>query len=382
MDKIRVMMVLHAYQPPYPIQERFVLDRIVDNCYRPISSNLENHDSVKLVINMNASLTEMLLEAAPDVIDSFTRSAEKGKVEFLESGAYHPIFPLISLEQAKIQIELNNKINSEAFGSSYNPKGVWPPELAVDMKSLTLFSEMGYSYAMVPENSIPNNLSAKMPYFSNNSRIFTLINRDKNLSNSISFNSYRGSVDDAVKHFKTVFAKYKSPIVIATDMETFGEHNSDYWKFMFDFLSHLEIESVLFDNIVNITSKVEISQINNSSWSTESNDVEKGIAYPLWDHPKNPIHTIQHAHFSIVEHLYEQEIGLDKLTNEELILYLKSAQSCQFWWADRHNGRWSPEIITKGIGLQREAILKQKHNLSIKLSDDLKERLHKSLKTK
>jgi predicted glycosyl hydrolase (DUF1957 family) len=375
MEKIKVMMVLHAYQPPYPIQERFVVDRIVENCYRPIAMNLEKKHDVKLVINMNASLTEMLLEAAPDVLDSFSRSAKRGNIEFLQSGAYHPIFPLISPELANFQLEFNKKINSEVFGSAYQPKGVWPPELAVDLRTLQLFAEKGYSYTIIPENSIQQKSSSKIPYLLHENKKLSLIFRDKNLSNSISFNAYNGSIDDAVKQFRKVSSTTHLPIVIATDMETFGEHNSDYWKFLLDLLSHPEIESVLYGDLESIPNTEEISEIYSSSWSTEDNHVKEEIPYPLWDHPKNPIHTIQHAHLSIVEHIYEKEKGLGKLTNDELILYLKSAQSCQFWWADQDHGRWSPEIISKGMELQREALFKQKNSLSAILSENLKKRL-------
>lgn len=379
MEKIEVMLVLHAYQPPYPIQERFVVDRIIKNCYKPIVSNLEKYENVKLVINMNASLTEMLLEAAPDIIQTLSERAETGQVEFLESGAYHPILPLISLQHAKIQIEINHKINSEAFGPSYQPKGMWPPELAVDSNTIQLFAEMGYSYSIIPENSIPKHDNNKVPYTKHETRDFILINRDKNLSNSISFNAYNGSVIDAVNQFGKVYSDQGLPIVIATDMETFGEHNPEYWNFLFEFLTNENIESVLSDKLLNSHQKVQISEINSSSWSTEDIEVEKEIAFPLWDHPLNPIHSIQHAHLSIVEQMFERVKNLEELTEEELSMYLKSAQSCQFWWADRNNGRWSPDIINKGLDFQRKAILSQNNDLSAQLSDNLIKRLKKLL---
>ena len=132
MDKHKVMFILHAYQPPYPIQSREVVKRIIDNCYKPIMKKWDEFDNVKVVLNINASLTEILMEEAPIIIELLRKLVKLGKVELIESGAYHPIFPLISQNHSKIQIETNHKINKQAFGNIYKPSGFWPPELAIN----------------------------------------------------------------------------------------------------------------------------------------------------------------------------------------------------------------------------------------------------------
>ncbi|MHA2253464.1 MAG: hypothetical protein ACXAD7_24110 [Candidatus Kariarchaeaceae archaeon] len=356
MDNIQVMMVLHAYQPPYPIQTQDIVSRIIDNCYRPIAENIENFGNVKIVVNMNASLTEILSEEAPEILRLFTQGASDGNIEFLESGAYHPILPLISPKHAEFQIKINKEINSTAFGRGYKPRGVWPPELAVNHKTLTLLSSLGYQYAIVPENSVPTKNKNSIPYIIQDDREFFLIYRNRNLSNAISFNSYNENVEKAVEDFERKAKNSNLPIVIATDMETFGEHNHQYWNFLFEFLSHPKIETINSSFIQKVSSKEQISKVTSSSWSTENSHINDSIPFPLWDNPLNPVHTLQHMHFDLVQHAFEEVLTLDKMSREDLVQYMKSAQSCQFWWADQKHGRWSKDIIRKGMDLQSRTL--------------------------
>ena len=111
--KIPFAAVLHAYQPP--TQEANILDRIVKKCYLPVAQGLENNPELKITLNMNASLTEMLADDYLIVIEKYAELARNGQIEFLDSGAYHPILPLISQREARKQITMNRKINSRIF---------------------------------------------------------------------------------------------------------------------------------------------------------------------------------------------------------------------------------------------------------------------------
>ncbi len=376
MNNIKLMIVLHAYQPPYPIQEQKVVHRIIENCYRPIMENLTEFDNIKLLLNISASLTEILLEEAPEILELLREHAKLGKIEFLETGAYHPIFPFISTDHAEFQIKMNNKINSAAFGPVYSPKGFWPPELAVNEDVLHLFSKLGYEYAIVPENSFLQKKEG-IAYLLENGRKFALLNRDRNLSNAIAFNSYNQNVDHARSNFLKTQKSSDQPLIIAMDLETFGEHIPGYWKFLFNFLSQSNIQTINSEHISNYPIWYNVKNLVSSSWSTEDHDISNDIAYPLWDHPSNAIHAIQHSHMSFIEDIIENEIGMDALSEVELKLYLQSAHSCQFWWADRKNNRWSPPMIRRGFNLQRSVIksVKKDENFSNKLQQRLERML-------
>ena len=93
-EKLNISFVLHAYQPPN--QDPKVLARIIDNCYLPIAFLLEKNSEFKITLNFNASLSEMLANEYTVVIEKYASLARNGQIEFLESGAYHPIMPLLS----------------------------------------------------------------------------------------------------------------------------------------------------------------------------------------------------------------------------------------------------------------------------------------------
>ena len=88
---------LHMYQPPFPVQTPEVLDRIINNSYIPLTAQFIQSGH-RLTVNINASLTEMLLtnKNGSQVIENLQKLVDNDQIEFLESGAYHPIFPLIS----------------------------------------------------------------------------------------------------------------------------------------------------------------------------------------------------------------------------------------------------------------------------------------------
>ena len=52
--------MLHAYQPPY--QDVGVLRKINKECYKPLFSMLEEHENIKISLNINSNLIEMFHE--------------------------------------------------------------------------------------------------------------------------------------------------------------------------------------------------------------------------------------------------------------------------------------------------------------------------------
>ena len=119
-----VSLLLHMYQPP--TQARGMVERIDAECYTPLSRLLAD-TGASVAVNMNYSLTRQLAHMGSEAL-SHLASAEG--VEFTDSGAYHPIFPLISREDVQRQLNLNRDGNRRLLGDNYDPKGVFPPEMA------------------------------------------------------------------------------------------------------------------------------------------------------------------------------------------------------------------------------------------------------------
>ena len=106
--------LLHAYQPP--TQDLSVLRKIDKECYKPLFSMLEEHDNVKICLNINGILIELLREfGLDDTIEQVQNLVVDQKLEILGTAKYHPILPLIPEKEAQRQILLNEEINRKEF---------------------------------------------------------------------------------------------------------------------------------------------------------------------------------------------------------------------------------------------------------------------------
>jgi len=340
------IFILHAYQPPYPIQIPEVVRRIVGNTYLPFAKIANKLKGSKAVLNINGCLTEMLQESSPEVIKFLKQAVSKGSLELVDSGFYHPILPLISDDRKEFvaHINKNRQLNTKAFDLQKKPIGFWPPELALSTKTAKWLAGLGYDAIISPYNILRE---MKVGRFSavqalGSDRRAILLRRDKRISNCIGFRKY-DNVDLAAHDICQTGHHFGIPIVIAMDLETFGEHHSGYW---------LGIE-----DIVNGNYEVEIEDsILSSSWSTEDADRDNDIPFPLWDHPQNPIHHIQHAHMGLLRMCVRLRGSINTLTPEATTKYLAAQHSCQYWWAHGYGHMWCPLMIVKGFELQMAAL--------------------------
>lgn len=392
-EKLNISFVLHAYQPPN--QDPKVLARIIDNCYLPIAFLLEKNSEFKITLNFNASLSEMLANESTVVIEKYASLARNGQIEFLESGAYHPIMPLLSEKEAKYQIKTNHSINLEIFGSVWNPSGFWPPELAVSKDMISFLENMGYRYSMVPEIAISTNpnfpqaLMSTIPYTSFAPNI-SLISRNREISNNISFRRYP-NIKNVKEHFiqlKSNSNKDLSTLIIASDIETFGEHHRGYEKFLAEILKISNPQTV--KDILSYPSQ-QIKEFRNSSWSTSEEDIYRNIPYPLWAYPGNSIHEILNFHSDLLSETLDflltkkEETDLEVRNASKEVA--KAQYSCQTWWASTKD-HFSKNLILNGFEAQQKALEitiqaignEYPHSVIKATSERLKSRLNRYLK--
>ncbi|MHA2295846.1 MAG: hypothetical protein ACXAEU_10925 [Candidatus Hodarchaeales archaeon] len=379
-DKPEIGIVLHAYQPPYPIQTPDIVDRIVNNTYIPVPLGLLEA-KIPITVNISASLSEILEVDFPEVIEGFVLLYEEGLLEFLGSGAYHPILPMLPLDEVKKQIKMNEKINKRVFGKYYDPIGFFPPELAISENMVPLLKELEYKYIMMPNTSV-HGVTSKKPFY----RIKGLIGvtRDKEVSNRMSFRGYKDE-KAFINHVTQQQFYYQSPTVLAMDIETFGEHHSGYYGFLLRCLSKCKMSKIQ-DLIAKEKIVTPLSTFKDSSWSTSIDDTINHNSFPLWDNPNNSLHQLQNLHVYLVNYLAGIVLNND-VDSEIAKLVAQSQTSCQFWWAT--SGQFSKELIIKGIQLQRkalEALMKnypeQQAIIWLDISDKIIERLKKSLDIK
>ncbi|MHA1213757.1 MAG: hypothetical protein ACTSPG_00490 [Candidatus Hodarchaeales archaeon] len=214
--------LFHIYQPP--IQIAPVIKQVVKESYKPIIQALRDHPDAKITFNINATLTEQLDDYGhQDIIEGLATLASRSQIEFTGSGKFHPLLPLIPEPEVLRQIKLNNETNRKYFGRVYDPKGFFPPEMAINEEILPPIKDLGFEWVI--SSGIANSLS-EFPT--------TFISRHEKTGLSLVFRDDYISIDCAFDKINNVEAfaqrlKYKKQdhdyyVILAMDGETFGHH--------------------------------------------------------------------------------------------------------------------------------------------------------------
>ena len=353
------IFVVHAYQPPTPIiQIPEVLKRITQRTYLPFAKAMSELEGAKVVLNMNGCLTKMLQEESPEVISFLNKAIERGVLELVDSGMFHPILPFCEGDKDEFEAHIlaNRETNSKAFSLQAQPLGFWPPELAVSTIAVKRLVDMGYKAIMCPANILKERKRRTLYGIKSGKNKALLLSRDKEISNAFSFRRYN---DDAGRIANDICGTANwigAPIVLACDLETLNEHHANYMPVFFKLLSQKSLHWVGLTDLIDGEYHVEyVDEICPTSWSTEDADRDRSIGYPLWDHPQNVIHGIQKSHMNFLRTCLKLTGGINSLGLTEKMDYMIACISCYSWWAN--NGYcWSPDMVRKGFEAQMKSL--------------------------
>ncbi|MHA1346479.1 MAG: hypothetical protein ACTSVO_06490 [Candidatus Heimdallarchaeaceae archaeon] len=359
-EKSPVIFILHAYQPI--TQSKAVLDRIVEKCYKPFFEELLVNPYVKISLNIAGCLLEKLTMEYPEIVNLIEKAKDNNQIELLGSAFYHPILPLTRQEDQSYQIQKQNISVNGIFGTT--PTGFFPPELALKQENIPVIINEGFNIIVSAANSL--NLTYGGIYQLDDGREIFILKRNKTISNRISFDYYKR---DAVKLEKEISRNHKMdrlPVVLAMDLETYGEHHSNYYEFFFDIAQKVST-TTLSEFQINYKISTPIDFLYFTSWSTSDEDYQQQNHLPLWNHPDNSVHQLQ------LEHLRLLEKTKGKIDSWPWIDEYQAAHySCQLWWAsgltDEH-GFWSEELIIVGLNFQRLVL----DSMVNELEEDLKQ---------
>jgi predicted glycosyl hydrolase (DUF1957 family) len=344
-----VNFLFHIYQPP--IQEERVLANIVPQSYEPLTKCIREFDDLKFTLNVNYSLVQLLHQPFPHVIDNIRTAYENGSLELTATGAYHPIFPLIPLDEVARQIEINHRGNRDLLSPQFAPEGIFPPELAFTGRLVPLFQKLGYKWTLADDGTFQY-YGSKIPYnviYSFNG--FAVFLRSNLWANK--FASYRGQwsggkdfVDELFGSMQSWMGDDEGYLIIALDGETFGHHHRDldeeFVRQMFQALRDAKgrLETVHLSDIYQLFPQ-EPQFIPPGTWSTDHADIRNRDYFSWWNSGLNRVHQLQSQLTGLV--LHRVRMLDDAEIQEEMD---KALYSCQFWWASFW--KFSPREVYKG----------------------------------
>ncbi|MHA1240061.1 MAG: hypothetical protein ACTSQU_04635 [Promethearchaeota archaeon] len=363
--------LLHMYQPFF--QDRKVLHQIDKECYKPLLKMFEEHDNVRVSLNINTVLIDLLYQNnLGDTLEILQNLESSNKIEITGTAKFHPILPLISQKESKHQIEINEEVLRNEF-NQWERGGFFPPEMSISSQVAKSIRELGYKWVIMSGIACPVNWPTDQIYTSPNDLM--LYFRDDILSNKISFNNItaKGFVEEIEGRFKEnkESAQKDKYLITAMDSETFGHHIK---KFERTFLSKA-FELINDHNSIKIEFISDLSKFfpinkekiipKDSSWSTSSGDMKADIPYPLWDHPDNKIHALYWKIVRSLNNLMNLLENLDLKQNRDVESHYNTSRwyydrgicSDTTWWGNPDRGTWSPNLIYKGIELLMKSAL-------------------------
>ena len=274
----------HFYQPPRedPFTGRMPVEpqaapyhdfneKITAECYRPIA---ERGYFEQLSFNIGPTLAGWLSRQAPDVyqriVDSDRRHAQlTGAGNAIAQPAHHTILPLARYRDKLMQVRWGIASFRHRFGRM--PRGMWLPEMAVDLPTLEVLSEEGLSFTVLSDHQVSGDLRAGSgPYRVRLPRggYFAAFVRSTILSDQIAFNLPH--LGDGRRWAADALAGRPDQLaLVATDGETFGHHHTRGLDFLGALLEDGKpcAVSALADYIRRHPPTIEVDIRERTSWS-------------------------------------------------------------------------------------------------------------------
>ena len=326
------------------------------------------------------------------IIPLYKRLSDSGRIEITTTPYYHPILPLlcdtsvakVSLagaplpkkfshpEDAAWQIEEAMKFHTEKFGSP--PRGMWPSEGSVSNEALQIMINKGIDWVATDEDILFQTLSIYdkkckgqeifdrriiyRPYnFKHNMRHITMIFRDKNLSDKISFayNSWNpvDAARDLLGHLNRVAENLrrdteKALITIVMDGENAWEYYEDNGRKFFETLySELDEQKDLYSTTVSDFIAIDppkrvLNDIYPGSWIDHNfriwiGEEQDNVSWSYLDKVRKDL-----VKFTKEFHKDSKRDG-DKLALAWRELYIAEGSDWNWWYGGKaHNGGDNP----------------------------------------
>jgi len=348
---IYVVFHLHAYQPP--TQPKSVINEILVESYDPVIRAVEENPRIFLSLDISKSLGEKL---PPSFLLRIKTLYERKRIALVNTAACHYLLPLCPGWVIKRQLELNRCFYSEELIRNDELTGVFLPELAFSTKLVQTIQAAGFKWVLADDvpfiwkrSKLPAAFQAPQNWvvWIRGCRILL---RSGLWSEKIAQGQYQngGEFANAMleEHKRWRFACNNiqdSYVILAVDFETFGHHHKRaIGNFLIPFFETItefgrECKPVSLAAVVNRFPAVP-AYVPAGSWATSEEDLNRGVPFPLWNHPANPFHQAWNEFMRLVFELAPK--NPDPLLQT---LLDQSFYSCSPWWA-AHEGKDAREI--------------------------------------
>lgn len=361
----KVVLHLHLYQPQ--TQRGEILRRIFHESYPPLIEAAERHPEITFSLDIAKSLGERL---DPRFLARINRLVNAGRIELVNTAAYHYLLPLEPYYMQVEQLKMNRQFYEKHFPDAH-VSGVFPPECAVSPDVTFAVSASGADWMLADDQPtstahqdiphhwrVPHNWIPEMPPGPRMSHGLRILLRSHLWSETIANMRYQGSsgyydgppVQSGEEFLEKLLLGQQAwmrqcktssgYVALAVDGETFGHHHHGaIERFLIPFFKALakrnNVSATLPSQLIRDCGfpKRGNFSIASGSWATSEDELRNGIPFPRWNHPKNAYHRAWNR-------FKKMTYASAAYPNPNPILHklLGTAfYSCSPWWAEKEN---------------------------------------------
>ena len=311
---------------------RAVFLKVAEKSYRPMNAVLEQllseNPSFKVSLSITGTFIEQAREWAPDVLESFKRLVDTGRVEIVGETYYHSLAFFYSRAEFERQVRQHKHLIEETFGVT--PTAFRDTELAYNDELAAWADQQGYK-AILAEGWDPI-LEWRSPnyvYRAPGAQTTRLLLKNYRLSDDIAFrfsnkawNGWPLTVEKYLHWVDSAFDDGGSIVNLFMDYETFGEHQ---WADtgIFDFMKSLIPTWLSRDNhgfmtVTEAASSSDPAGEISMPWTVTWADSERDLTAWLGN-------SMQHE---VMRHLYALEEDILRSGDDGLIADWRRLQTC------------------------------------------------------
>lgn len=229
------------------LNNRKIMEKVASKSYLPFNrlllELLTRHPQFKISLSISGVAIEQFLTYKPDVLESFKRLVDTGRVELINETYYHSLSFLFSKDEFHRQIRKHQRLLKDIFGydtkSFRNTELIYNNDIAKEVESL--------GFTTILAEGVDRYLDCRSPNFvyqpPHQGKIRLLLKNYK-LSDDIAFRfsnrdwSEWPLTADKFGHWVSAINGNGQVVNLFMDYETFGEHQ---WEDsgIFQFMSHV-----------------------------------------------------------------------------------------------------------------------------------------------